>query len=106
MEATDQSGLYASAEFKLEFPGILFQVKLRRSRAEPLFVLIHKNSKALARLRAGTSVPMTFYYPDKTIPPVMLETRIKYIRGSDTPRLRHHVMVALDIRGNTLVRTP
>ncbi|WP_022665632.1 hypothetical protein [Desulfospira joergensenii] len=99
MTATDPPNRYASAAFRLETPGIFFQFKLRRTEAEPLFALVQKNSKALSRLKEGSLVPMTFYYPDKTIPPVKIETRIKYIRGTGTPGFSEHVMVALDIDG-------
>jgi hypothetical protein len=97
MTATGQPSLYASAAFRLESPGILFQFKLRRTETEPLFALVHKNSRALARLKEGTLVPMTFYYPDKTIPPVKIETRIKYIRSTGSSGLSNHVIIALDI---------
>ena len=88
---------YASAEFRLESPGILFQFKLRKSKTAPLFALVRKDSQALARLKTGTTVPMTFYHRDKTIPPVTLETRIRYIREPGPPGSGSTVMVGLEI---------
>ena len=97
MTVIDRSVLYTSAAFTLESPGIPFQFKLRRSQTEPLFALVHKNSRALACLKTGTLLPMTFYYPDRTIPPEKRETRIKYIRDVNVPGFDDHVIVALDI---------
>lgn len=97
MTVIDRSVLYTSAAFTLESPSIPFQFKLRRSKTEPLFALVHKNSRALACLKTGTLLPMTFYYPDITIPPEKRETRIKYIRDVNVPGFDEHVIVALDI---------
>lgn len=88
---------YASAEFRLESPGILFGFKLRNSKTAPLFALFSKDSQALARLKTGTTVSMTFYHQDKTIPPVNLETRIRYIREAGPPGSGNTVMVGLEI---------
>jgi len=88
---------YASAEFRLESPGVLFRFKLRKSKAAPLFALVRKDSQALVRLKTGNTVPMTFYHRDKTIPPVNLETRIRYIREAGTPGSANTVMVGLEI---------
>ena len=89
--------IYIRAEFRLESPGVLFQFKLRKSETAPLFALVSKNSRALARLKAGITLPMTFYYQDKTIPPVNLETRISYIRDAGSPGTGNTVMVGLEI---------
>ncbi len=89
---------YARAEFRLESPAIFFQFKLRQGAAASLFALVRKDSKALERLKTGTTVPMTFYHQDNTIPPVNLATRIRYIRdAAGTCGTRNTVMVGLEI---------
>ena len=97
MTAIDLPNQYSSAEFRLESPGILFRFKLRRTETEPLFALVPENSRSLARLREGSLVPMTFYYPDKTIPPVEIETRIKYVRAAGAPGFGNQVVIGLEI---------
>ncbi len=91
---------YSSAEFQLEVPGIFYQFKLRKNKAEPLFVLVKQDSKALARFKAGAVIPMTYYFQDKTIPSEKRQTRIKYIVDGKTIGINNHIMIALDISMN------
>lgn len=97
MTVSDPPNQYFSAEFRLESPGILFRFKLRRTEKEPLFALVPENSRSLVRLKEGSLVPMTFYHPDKTVPPVEIETRIKYLRTTGTHDFGNQVVVGLDI---------
>ena len=89
---------YIRAEFQIEVPGIYYQFKLRTSDTEPLFVLINENSTAVARLKAGAVITMTYYHEDKTIPPQHIPTLVKYILNSQAAGINNHFMVGLDIR--------
>ncbi len=88
---------YFSAEFQLENPGIYYHFKLRKNEAEPLFVLITKNSKAVSSLKQGALVPMIFHYQDKTIPSDRRHTRIKYVLDGNPIGFANHFMIGLDI---------
>ncbi len=88
---------YTSAEFQLENPGIFYQFKLRRHRDEPLFALVNKESKALASLKKGDLIPMTYHFQDRTIPAERKTTRIKYILDGNTMGFKDHLIIALDI---------
>ena len=88
---------YSSAEFQLSNPGIYYQFKLRQTDQEPMFGLIQKDSKALASLKPGDILEVTFHFPDRTIPAEKQSTLIKYIKDGSSFGFNNHCMVALDI---------
>ena len=87
---------YASAEFKLDNPGVFFLFKLRCTESEPLFALVNQGSRVLESIKAGDVIPVTFHFPDKTIPAEKKDTRIKYIEDGSHFGFKDHLMVALD----------
>ena len=88
---------YFSAEFQLSNPGIFFQFKLRQTESEPMFALVQKGSRALSSIKSGDILPVTYHFPDKTIPAQKKETRIKYIADATPHGYKNHLMVALAI---------
>lgn len=88
---------YTSAEFQLENPGIFYQFKLREHASEPMFAVVRKGSKALACIKKGDIIPMTYHFQDKTIPMEKRATRIKYITEDNPMGYKDHFMIALDV---------
>ncbi len=87
---------YASAEFQLSNPGLFFHFKVRQTEGDALFALIKKDSAALGSIKTGDVIPMTFHFPDKTVPAQRRPTRIKYIEDVSQKGVKDHVMVTLD----------
>jgi hypothetical protein len=88
---------YASAEFRLENPGIFFQFKLRTNKNDPLFAVVRKGSKALESLKQGTLIPITYHFQDRTIPAHHHATRIKAIMDGAAMGYKDHLIISLDI---------
>ena len=88
---------YISAEFQPEKHGIFYQFKLRKNASEPMFAVVQKGSVALASLKKGDIIPMTYYFQDKTIPAEKKSTRIKYILDGKPQGYKDHFMIGLDI---------
>ncbi len=92
-----ETRVYSSAEFQLKNPGIFIQFKLRSHESEPMFVVIKKDSAALERIKSGNIIPMTYHFPDRTIPAEKRYTRIKYMVDGNTMGFKDHVMIALEL---------
>lgn len=88
---------FCSAEFQPEKPGIFYQFKLRKNDSEAMFAVVKKGSLALACIKAGSIITMTYHFQDKTIPAQKKQTRIKYIIDGNPMGFKDHCMIALDI---------
>lgn len=89
--------VYTSAEFRLESPGIFFHFKLRRTESQSLFALVQKHSRALAAIRPGDTIPMTYHFQDRTIPAEIRETRVTFICEGSGSGFGNHVMIGLEM---------
>jgi hypothetical protein len=88
---------YFSAEFQLRDPGIFYQFKLRKNGLEPMFALIKKGSMALESIKSGDTLPMIYYFQNRTIPAEKRTTRIKYIEDGNIQGFKDHYLIALSI---------
>ncbi len=89
---------YSSAAFKLENPGVFYQLRLRQTATVRLFTLVKLGSKALEVIKVGATLPMVYYHVDKALPPEHHPTRIASIRDGGPIGFKDHVMVILDIK--------
>lgn len=62
-----------------------------------MFAVVKKGSKALACIKPGDIIPMTYHFQDKTIPVEKRATRIKYITDGSPMGYKDHFMIALDV---------
>lgn len=88
---------YYSAEFRLDRSKILYQFKIRKSAAEPMFAVVKEGSIVLKSIKEGDIINMRFYSLDKSVPVRAEDTRIKYICKDSTVGFKDHYVVALDV---------
>ncbi|MCF6245837.1 MAG: hypothetical protein L3J69_00610 [Desulfobacula sp.] len=88
---------FYSAEFKLIEPRILYQFKVRKSVAEPMYAVVKEGSKALDNIKEGDVINMRYYSEDKTIPAESFNTKIKYITKDSSIGFKDHYVIGLDI---------
>lgn len=97
-ESKNEKSFY-SAEFKLNHPQIFYRFKIRKSLTEPLYAVVKEGSRVLDNIKEGDVISMQYYSLDKTIPPAMLDTKIKYIAKDSSSGFRNHYVIGLDIEG-------
>ena len=88
---------YYSAEFRLNYPKILYQFRIRKSILEPMFAVIKEGSKALDSIKEGDIINMRYHCLDRSIPVESKDTRIKYITKDSTIGFKDHYVIGLDI---------
>jgi hypothetical protein len=87
-------GFY-SVEFAIDEPHPLYQFKIWRSEASPMFVVVKENSAVLPKLKAGSVLNMTYYSNDTHCPKKQIETRIGHITSEREGRFEGHCTIAL-----------
>lgn len=88
---------FYSAEFRLNQANIMYQFKLRKSQAEPMFAVVKEGSKALESIKEGDVIDMHYHYMDKSMPTEQHQTRIKYIAKDSSTGFKDHFVVGLSL---------
>lgn len=94
--APEKEEAYFSAELQIENPRLLFQFKLRKTKAEPMFVLAKNGSKILDALKKGDVLPVTYHFQDRAIPGEEKMTLVKSVEDGSSMGFKNHFIIALD----------
>ena len=95
INASMEQGRFYSVEFAVDEPHPLYQFKIWRSEASPMFVVVKKNSAVLPKLKSGSILNMTYYSSDAKCPKRQMETRIGHITSEREGRFEGYCTVPL-----------
>lgn len=102
-QAMDSRGFYC-VEFAIDEPHPIYQFKIWRSDASPMFVVVKENSAVLPKLKAGIVLNMTYYSSDAQCPKKQIETRIAHINNEREGRFEGHCTIDLVLVNHSMIQ--
>ncbi|MFH0725248.1 MAG: hypothetical protein V2B19_02650 [Pseudomonadota bacterium] len=91
---------FYSVEFSVGNVKFLYQFKIWRSPASPIFVLIKNGSEMLNKIKPGDVLKMKYYSTDSTRPVCHLDTEILNIDWNHHGKFKGHYAVNLGVITN------
>jgi hypothetical protein len=88
---------FYSVEFSVGNFKFLYQFKIWRSPASPIFVLIKNGSEMLNKIKPGDVLKMKYYSTDSACPTCHLDTEILNINWNHHGRFKGHYAVDLGV---------
>lgn len=91
-----QRDKFYSVEFMIDGLPYLFQFKIWNTSSKQMFIIVKESSDILNRIKEGESFNMK-YYSSVLDYPIVLKTKIEYLKKEKYGRFKNHYLVGLKI---------